>query len=94
MREAHNGSLMGHFGVEKNLGILKKQFYWPKMHKDMSKICGQCVDCKGAKSRLQPHGLYTPLPTPLHPWLDISMDFMLGMPRTRRDRDSIFVVVD
>ncbi|KAF3654604.1 putative 60S ribosomal protein L7-3-like [Capsicum annuum] len=94
VREAYNGGLMGHFGVEKTFGILEEQFYWPKMHKDISRICGQCVDCKGAKSRLQPHGLYTPLPTPLHFCLDISMDFVLGFPRTRRGRDSIFVMVD
>ena len=64
------------------------------MQKDVSRIYGQCVDCKGAKSRLQPYGLYTPLPTHLHPCLDRSMDFVLGFPRTRRGRDSIFVVVD
>ena len=94
MREAHNGGLMGHFGIEKTRGILKEQFYYPKMHKDVVRICGQCVECRRAKSRLLPHGLYTPLPTPQRPWLDISMDFVLGLPRTKRGRGSIFVVVD
>uniref|UniRef100_A0A2N9G0F9 RNA-directed DNA polymerase n=1 Tax=Fagus sylvatica TaxID=28930 RepID=A0A2N9G0F9_FAGSY len=94
VREAHGGGLMGHFGVRKTLDVLHEHFFWPKMKRDVERVCSRCVTCRQAKSRVLPHGLYTPLPVPSAPWVDISMDFVLGLPRSRKGRDSIFVVVD
>uniref|UniRef100_A0A2N9EK74 CCHC-type domain-containing protein n=1 Tax=Fagus sylvatica TaxID=28930 RepID=A0A2N9EK74_FAGSY len=41
VREAHGGGLMGHFGVKKTLDILHEHFFWPKMKKDVNRICGR-----------------------------------------------------
>ena len=64
------------------------------MRKSVHSFCDKCIACRKAKSKVQPHGLYTPLPIPNIPWVDISMDFILGLPKTSRGMDSIFVVVD
>ena len=74
--------------------MLSDHFFWPHMKRDVERICEKCITCKRAKSKVMPHGLYTPLPIPSEPWVDISMDFVLGLPRSKGGRNSIFVVVD
>nr|GEX04787.1 hypothetical protein [Tanacetum cinerariifolium] len=54
----------------------------------------RCLPCHQAKSQLSPHGLYMPLPVPNPPWEDVSLDFIVGLPRTQCQKDSIMVVVD
>ncbi|WVZ98177.1 hypothetical protein U9M48_043646 [Paspalum notatum var. saurae] len=94
VKESHGGGLTGHFGQKKTYELLGDHFYWPKMRRDVIRFVERCITCHKAKSKLNPHGLYTPLPAPKIPWEDISMDFVLGLPRTQRGKDSIFVVVD
>ena len=74
--------------------MLHEHCFWPKMKRDVERVCARRVTYRQAKSRVLSHGLYTPLPVPSAPWVDISMDFVLGLPRSRNGRDSIFVVVD
>ncbi|XP_074318277.1 uncharacterized protein LOC141655077 [Silene latifolia] len=93
VREAHGGSLAGHFGMAKTLEVLKEHFFWPKMIGDVTILVNKCVTCKVTKSSFKP-GLYPPLPVPLRPWEDVSMDFIVALPRTHRGKDAIMVVVD
>ena len=86
---------MGHFEIAKTLNVLCEHFYWPNTKRDMQRICDKwCITCRQAKSRVMPHGLYTSLPVLKETWVDVSMDFILSLPRSRKGKDSIFVVVD
>jgi transposase InsO family protein len=85
---------MGHFGVKKTEDVVAAYFFWPKMRRDVECYVSRCTPFNKSKSRLNPHALYVPLPVPSVTWKDIFMDFVLGLPRTKRGRDSIFIVVD
>ena len=93
LQESHGGGLMGHFGCDKTFATLSKNYYWPKMFRNVNHFTNQCLACRKAKSKAQSHGLYMPLPIPYQPWENISMDFVLGLPRTRNGKDSVFVIV-
>ena len=49
VKEAHEGGLMGHFGVHKTLDILHEHFYWPHMKHDVHKYCEHYIVCKKVK---------------------------------------------
>ena len=94
IKEKHSGGLSGHFGYDKTLEQLKHFYFWPRMRIDVHKFVDKCTICQHAKGKSQNTGLYTPLPIPNRPWDSISMDFILGLPKTQKGHDSIFVGVD
>ena len=78
----------------KTFAQLRSSYYWPGMRIEVIKFVNRCIICQHAKGKRENTGLYQPLPIPERPWDAISMDFVLGLPRTQRGFDSIFVVVD
>ena len=88
-REAHSGGLMGHFGVKKTLDTLHKHFFCPKMRRDVERIYSRCITCRKDKSRVFPNDLYTSILVPTTHWVDISMDFVLRLHRSKRGMDFI-----
>lgn len=94
IKEKHSGGLAGHFSVEKTYEQLNRFYFWPKMKSEVEKYVKTCKICQYVKEKSQNTGLIVPLPIPNRPWDIVSMDFVLGIPKTQRGNDSIFVVVD
>jgi hypothetical protein len=94
IREVHSSLIAGHFGVGKTVENLQRYYYWPKMNESVSRYVRGCSLCATSKLSNRKLGLYTPLPVPSRPWESISMDFVGGLPMSRRGHDYLYVVVD
>lgn len=84
----------GHTGRDRTLQRVASSYFWPTLRRDVARFVERCVVCQKSKGHTANHGLYMPLPIPTQPWTDVSMDFVVGLPRTQKGNDSIFVVVD
>ena len=62
---------------------------------EAAEYVAQCFTYQQVKSlQQQPARLLHPLPIPEWKWETITMDFIIGLPRTMKHNDSIIVVVD
>lgn len=79
IKELHNE---GNLGRDRTLKLVTDAYFWPTLHRDVERFVVRCTTCQRGKGHASNAGLYLPLPIPTQPWSDISMDFVLGLPRT------------
>jgi hypothetical protein len=94
LKEKHSGGLAGHFGQDKTFSQISAFYFWPGMQTDVKNLLKDAGFVNMQKEGGKILGLYQPLPIPNRPWDYVSMDFVLGLPRTQQGNDSIYVVVD
>lgn len=95
LREAHDSAYSIHPGSTKMYQDLKDRYWWHGMKRDVAEYVALCDTCQRVKGEHQrPAGLLQPLKIPEWKWEEISMDFIVGLPRTQSGYDSIWVIVD
>ena len=82
IKEKHSGGLGGHFGVDKTFEKLSHFYFWPRMRSEVEKYVKNSKVYQCANGRSQNTCLYVALPIPDRPWDIVSMDFVLGLPKT------------
>jgi hypothetical protein len=91
----HDVPYARHPGYQKTIKIEISQFFWLGMKKDVVDYINQCMECHKVKDgHRHPAGLLQLFPIIEKKWEVITMDFIIGLPRTNKKHDSIMVVVD
>ena len=85
----------GHIGYQKKIAVVRGQYFWPRMKKDIVDYTAKHMQLQRVKVKHRyPTGLLQPLPIPKKKWKVETIDFITKLPRTTRQHDSIMVVVD
>jgi hypothetical protein len=93
--EAHLSCYSIHPGSTKMYQDLKQHYWWIKMKIEIARYVAKCDTCRHVKAiHMKTVGPLQSLPIPTWKWEDISMDFIVGLPRTAKGFDSIWVIVD
>jgi len=90
-----NDSLVaGHFGEEKTMEIVTRDFYRKKLADRIRDYVRSCDECQRSKSpRHAKYGLLQPLEAPYAAWSSMSTDFISQIPESQ-GKTQIIVVVD
>ena len=95
MEEAHSSAYPMHPGSTKMYRTLKEHYWWNGIKKEIAGFVSRCLTCQKVKAKHQrPAGKIQLLPIPVWKWEKITMDFVTGLPRTQRQNDAIWVIVD
>jgi len=94
IQSEHDSKVAGHFGRERTMELLSRNFYWTNVERDIRKYCSECDNCQRTKApRHAKHGLLHPLELACKPWTHISTDFITDLPESE-GATMILVVVD
>ena len=95
MKEIHYSPYTVHPGVTKMYHDLKEVYWWPNMKGDVARFVSKCLACQQVKFEHQrPSGLLQEIQLPEWKWDQVTMDFVVGLPKTQRGYDSVWVIVD
>ena len=94
LRLGHNNSLSGHFGAEKTLGRLRRNFYWPRMSEQVEQYIRGCFACNRSKHLRRRYRAPLREFTAGAPMEKVHIDILGPLPETPRKNKYVLLAVD
>ena len=74
---------------------LKDLFWWEGLKRDIVEFVSKCQNCEQVKAEHKKQsGLLKEIQVPTQKQEDINIDFVVGLPHTQKQKDSVWVVMD
>ncbi|GJT23510.1 putative reverse transcriptase domain-containing protein [Tanacetum coccineum] len=93
--DSHKSNYSIHPGSDKMYQYMKKLYWWPNIKADIATYVSKCLTCAKVKAEHQrPLGLLVQPEIPQWKWDNITMDFIMKLPKSSQGYDTIWVIVD
>ena len=94
LSEHHDPAVAGHLGGAKLEAAVKRICWWPGLQKSVEQFVASCDECQRNKiTNKSPAGLLQPLSIPGYNFEEVSMDFVVDLPKSATGNNAILVVV-
>ncbi|GKC67991.1 putative reverse transcriptase domain-containing protein [Tanacetum coccineum] len=95
MHESHKSKYSIYLELDKMYQDLKKLYWWPNMKVEIATYVSKFLTYAKVKAKCQkPSGLLVQPVIPIWKWENITMDFVIKLPKTLIGQDTIWVIVD
>nr|GFB98084.1 putative reverse transcriptase domain-containing protein [Tanacetum cinerariifolium] len=95
MNESYKSKYSIHPGSDKMYQDMKKLYWWPNMKADIATYVSKCLTCAKVKAEHQkPLGLLVQPKISEWKWDNITMDFVIKLPKSSQGYETIWVIVD
>ena len=85
LNEAHKIPYSGHHGYQKMITMLREYYFCPNIENEVAEYIARCIECQEVKADHQnSSGLLQPLPILDWNWEIISLDFITGLPKNKK----------
>jgi len=92
LRQAHDNA--AHLGSDKTIARVSKEFYWPKIQRDIKRFVAACPICQRAKkSKFKELGIPVLPDVPTERWTKVGIDFKLGLPPSGSEKFTGFLTI-
>ncbi|SJK98309.1 uncharacterized protein ARMOST_01574 [Armillaria ostoyae] len=92
--QSHDHITAGHPGIAKTRELVQREYWWPKIQKDVEAYIKGCETCQRTKTNTQAKSApLHPNVIPTEPWTHISIDMVTGLPDSN-GHDALLAIVD